>query len=99
MPELLIELASEEIPARMQLRAIGDGQHLAEKLLTENEIFQSEPKTDIKVWITPRRLVIAAEHVASRRPDRIEIYKGPRVGGTSKSCYGVCKGSGLDQSR
>lgn len=92
MPELLIELFSEEIPARMQARAAGDlGSGLASRLKAAGLNFG-----EIHPFATPRRLAIWVGHMADRSPDVAEQRKGPRVGAPAKAIEGFLRGAGLD---
>ena len=76
MTELLLELMSEEIPARMQARAAADLGELAGAALREAEL----PPAEIATFATPRRLTLVVRGVPARQPD-LEIEKrGPRVG-------------------
>ena len=74
--ELLLELLSEEIPARMQRRAIEEFVALIRDKLTAAEI----PATGLRGYVTPRRLTIIADGIPQRQPDRSEERRGPRVG-------------------
>ena len=74
--ELLLELLSEEIPARMQRRAIEDLTALVRDKLAAADI----PATSITGYVTPRRLTVIADGIPARQPDRSEERRGPRVG-------------------
>ena len=91
MPELLLELLSEEIPARMQRRAIDDLTGLLREKLTEAEI----PAADLRGYVTPRRLAIIAEGIPSTQPDRAEERRGPRVGASPQALDGFLRSVGL----
>jgi glycyl-tRNA synthetase beta chain len=91
MAELLLELLSEEIPARMQARAaddlkrlVGDGLKAAGLDFTKAEAFA-----------TPRRLALVVEGLPVSQPDLREEKKGPRVGSPEKAIEGFLKGAGL----
>jgi len=91
MAELLLELFSEEIPARMQTRAREDlarflGQALGEAGLEYKEI---------KTFATPRRLVAVVDGLPSRSPDVREEKKGPRVDAPEAAVKGFLKSAGL----
>ncbi|WP_027135931.1 glycine--tRNA ligase subunit beta [Geminicoccus roseus] len=75
MAELLIELFSEEIPARMQDPARADLARLVGTGLAEADL----AATSIRTFATPRRLVLVAEGVPERQPDRTVEKRGPRV--------------------
>ena len=91
MPELLLELFSEEIPARMQKRAEED---LARLLGDKLGVAGLRPET-LKTYSTPRRLVIVAEGLAAATPDTSEERKGPRVGAPEAAIQGFLRGAGL----
>ncbi|MGH6895376.1 MAG: glycine--tRNA ligase subunit beta [Geminicoccaceae bacterium] len=84
MPELLLELLSEEIPARMQDRAAADLGELVGAALTDAEL----PPARIETYVTPRRLALVAHGLPARQPD-LEIEKrGPRVGAPQQALDG-----------
>lgn len=91
MGELLLELLSEEIPARMQRRAIGDLVALARDKLAEAEI----PAECVRGYVTPRRLSVIAEGIPERQPDCSEERRGPRVGAPQAALDGFLRGAGL----
>ncbi len=74
--ELLLELLSEEIPAGMQRRAIADLTVLLRDKLATADI----PATDVRGYVTPRRLAVIAGGIPAAQPDRIEERRGPRLG-------------------
>ena len=76
MPDLLLELFSEEIPARMQARAAED----LRKLVTDRLVDAGLVYEGAKAFATPRRLALAVQGVPARQPDVKEEKKGPRVG-------------------
>jgi glycyl-tRNA synthetase beta chain len=91
MPELLIELFTEEIPARMQSRAAEDFKRLmAEKLTAAGLQF-----TEARSYVTPRRLALVVEGLPERQPDVTEERRGPRVGAPEQAIQGFLKGAGL----
>jgi glycyl-tRNA synthetase beta chain len=89
--ELLLELLSEEIPARMQRRAIEDLVGLVRDKLAAAEI----PAGSIRGDVTPRRLVIRADGIPARQPDRSEERRGPRVGAPQQALDGFLRATGL----
>src|SRR5690242_7030481 len=91
MAELLLELFSEEIPARMQSRARDD---LARLLGTALRDAGLEYK-DIKTFATPRRLTAVVEGLPARSPDIREERKGPRVDAPEAAIKGFLKAAGL----
>ena len=91
MPDLLLELFSEEIPARMQVRAAADLERTVNKALLDAG-FMPE---GVKAFATPRRLALVATGLPTRQPDRREEKKGPRVGAPEKAVAGFLKSAGL----
>ena len=91
MPDLLLELFSEEIPARMQARAIEDLQ----KLVTGRLVDAGLTYEGAKGFVTPRRLALAVHGLPARQPDLSEEKKGPRVGAPDKAIEGFVKSAGL----
>ncbi len=89
--ELLLELLSEEIPARMQRRAIEDMTELLRRKLAAAEI----PPAKLRGYVTPRRLVVIAEGVPPTQPDRTEERRGPRVGAPQPAIDGFLRSAGL----
>lgn len=91
MPELLVELFSEEIPARMQLRAAEDLQILAEKYLGEAGFADLKLET----FVTPRRLTLIVHNLPAQQPDRSIEIKGPRVDAPEQALTGFMQANGL----
>ena len=91
MAELLLELFSEEIPARMQSRARDDLARLLGSALGDAGL---EYK-DIKTFATPRRLTAVVEGLPARSPDIREERKGPRVDAPEAAIKGFLKAAGL----
>jgi len=92
MGELLLELLSEEIPARMQDAGIGFLEGIIRQRLLAANIPAAEP---IESYVTPRRMVIIAHGVPDRQPDQIEERRGPRVGAPKSAVEGFLRSSGL----
>src|SRR5690554_5849129 len=91
MPDLLLELFSEEIPARMQRRAAEDLKALVTNALVDAGVTYEGAKA---FW-TPRRLALhVAGLLAGSRPVT-EERKGPRVGAPDKAIEGFLRGAGL----
>ncbi len=91
MPDLLLELFSEEIPARMQVRAADDLRRLVtEKLVAEGLIYEGA-----SAFATPRRLALTVHGIPARQPDLKEERKGPRVGAPEAAIQGFLRGAGL----
>jgi glycyl-tRNA synthetase beta chain len=91
MPDLLLELFSEEIPARMQARAAED----LRKLVTDRLVEAGLVYEGAKAFVTPRRLTLAVHGVPVRQPDLREEKKGPRVGAPEQAVAGFLKVAGL----
>src|SRR5579872_3225223 len=91
MPDLLLELFSEEIPARMQARAAED----LRKLVTDRLVEAGLVYEGAKAFVTPRRLMLAVHGVPVRQPDLREEKKGPRVGAPENAIAGFLKAAGL----
>jgi glycyl-tRNA synthetase beta chain len=91
MPELLLELFSEEIPARMQARAAED----LRKLVTDRLVDAGLVYDGAKAFVTPRRLALSVHGVPARQPDLREEKKGPRVGAPENAIAGFLKAAGL----
>jgi glycyl-tRNA synthetase beta chain len=89
--ELLLELLSEEIPARMQRRAIEDLTRLLRDKLAQAEI----PAAQLHGYVTPRRLAVIAESIPATQPDRTEERRGPRVGAPQPALDGFLRSAGL----
>ncbi|CAD0183352.1 Glycine--tRNA ligase beta subunit [Ruegeria sp. THAF57] len=91
MPDLLIELFSEEIPARMQTRA---GEDL-KKRITDGLVDAGLTYAGAAALTTPRRLTLAIEGLLAESPTIREDRKGPKVGAPDKAIEGFLRGSGL----
>src|ERR1700690_3006595 len=91
MPDLLIELFSEEIPARMQRRAAED----LKKLVTDALVAAGLPYEGARAFATPRRLALTVHGLPKRSPDRREEKRGPRVGAPQGAIDGFVKSAGL----
>jgi glycyl-tRNA synthetase beta chain len=91
MPDLLFELFSEEIPARMQARAAED----LRKAVTDRLVDAGLVYDGAKAFVTPRRLALAVHGVPARQADVREEKKGPRVGAPDNAIAGFLKAAGL----
>jgi len=91
MPELLLELLSEEIPARMQPAAAAD----LKRLVTEKLGAAGLAFTDARAFATPRRLALVVEGLPATQPDTREEKRGPRVGAPEAAVQGFLKSAGL----
>jgi glycyl-tRNA synthetase beta chain len=91
MPDLLLELFSEEIPARMQAKAADDLRRMVtDKLVAEGLVYEGA-----KAFATPRRLALTVHGIPARQADLKEERKGPRVGGAEAAIAGFLKAAGL----
>ena len=91
MPDFLLELFSEEIPARMQAQAADDLRRLVTGALTEQGLsFEGAVS-----FATPRRLALHIAGLPERQQDRREVRKGPRVGAPEAAVLGFLKSAGL----
>jgi glycyl-tRNA synthetase beta chain len=91
VPDFLLELFSEEIPARMQARAAED----LRKLVTEALVGAGLLYEGAKAFVTPRRLALAVKGLPVRQPDVKEEKKGPRVGAPEGAIQGFVRAAGL----
>lgn len=92
MPDLLLELFSEEIPARMQRRAAEDLKTAVTHALVERGCAYEAALA----FATPRRLALHIVGLPARQPDLKEEKKGPRVGAPQQAIDGFLKGAGLN---
>ena len=92
MPELLLELLSEEIPARMQDRARAD----LERLVTDGLKGAGLDFSGVWTFSTPRRLGLSVEGLPEQQPDVRHERKGPRVGSPDKAIEGFLRSVGFD---
>jgi glycyl-tRNA synthetase beta chain len=91
MSDLLLELFSEEIPARMQAKAADDLRRMVtDKLVAEGLVYEGA-----KAFATPRRLALTVHGIPVRQPDLKEERRGPRVGGPDAAIQGFLKATGL----
>ncbi|MDI4232005.1 glycine--tRNA ligase subunit beta [Bradyrhizobium sp. Arg237L] len=91
MPDLLLELFSEEIPARMQAKAADDLRRMVtDKLVAEGLVYEGA-----RAFATPRRLALTVHGIPARQPDLKEERRGPRVGGPEPAIQGFLKATGL----
>ena len=91
MAEFLLELLSEEIPARMQASAAADLRRLAEKSLRDARLEWGGMAT----FVTPRRLVLQVEGLPVQQPEMRDERKGPRSDAPAKAIEGFLRSTGL----
>ncbi|MBN9005492.1 MAG: glycine--tRNA ligase subunit beta [Rhizobiales bacterium] len=91
MPDLLLELFSEEIPARMQAKAAEDLRRMVtDKLVAEGLVYEGA-----KAFATPRRLALTVHGIPVRQPDLKDERKGPKIGAPDAAVQGFLKATGL----
>lgn len=93
MPDLLLELFSEEIPARMQARAARD----LERLLLDGLAAEGFQPGGGRGFATSRRLAALITGLPAAQPARTEERKGPRVGAPAAALDGFLKAAGLSR--
>jgi glycyl-tRNA synthetase beta chain len=91
MPDLLLELFSEEIPARMQSQAAKDLERLVVGALSDRGLLFE----GVKAFAGPRRLTLAVAGLPAKQPDVNEEKKGPRVGAPQKAVEGFLRSAGV----
>src|SRR5436190_7736842 len=92
MPDLLFELFSEEIPARMQVRAAEN----LKKAVTGKLVDAGLVYDGARAFATPRRLALTVQGIPTRQPDLKEEKKGPRVGAPENAIAGFLKSAELN---
>lgn len=91
MSDLLLELLSEEIPARMQVQAAKDLERLVVGALSDGGLLFE----GARAFSGPRRLTLAIAGLPPKQPDVSEERKGPRVGAPEKAIEGFLKSAGV----
>lgn len=91
MPDLLIELFSEEIPARMQAKAATDLQ----KAMTDGLVEAGLTYAGAAAFATPRRLTLTVHGLLAQSPSLREERKGPRVDAPEQALAGFLRGAGV----
>src|ERR1700680_2705052 len=91
MPELLLELFSEEIPARMQVQAAKDLERLVWGAFADNGLLFEAARA----FAGPRRLTLVITGLPAKQPDVKEEKKGPRVNAPQAAIDGFLKSTGL----
>ncbi len=94
MSDFLLELRSEEIPARMQAGARADLEKLFRKALADAGVTLGE----ITVWSTPRRLALIARGLPLATAAVSEELKGPRAGAPPQALEGFLRKTGLSET-
>ena len=91
MPDLLLELRSEEIPARMQRKAAAD----LKRMVTDGIVDAGLTYEAAREYFTPRRLVLDLRGVTARSRDVVEERKGPGVKAPEQAIAGFLRAAGL----
>ena len=91
MAEFLLELLSEEMPARVHKGAAENLERLIAKGLTESEL----PFGSMRSFVTPRRLGLMVDALPLAQPDTKTEKRGPRVGAPEKALAGFCESNGI----
>lgn len=92
MAQFLFEIFSEEIPARMQKRAMEDLAKMVIDALAKNGINVENPKS----WVAPRRIGLCIENLPSQTPEVREEKKGPKVGAPQPAIDGFIRAAGIN---
>ncbi len=95
MPDLLIELFSEEIPARMQARARDD----LRRLVTDGLVEAGLTYASAGAFSTPRRLALTVEGLSAHSPTTREERKGPRTDAPEKALEGFLRSTGVTREQ
>lgn len=95
MPDLLIELFSEEIPARMQARARED----LKKLVTDGLVGAGLTYASAGAFSTPRRLTLTIEGLTAESPTLREERKGPATTAPEAALEGFLRSTGLTRDQ
>jgi glycyl-tRNA synthetase beta chain len=93
MPQFLLELFCEEIPARMQDGATADLARLAREGLAQADLSFDELRT----FAGPRRLALVVDGLPGAQADRVEERKGPRVGAPEAALAGFLRSAGVER--
>ena len=95
MPDLLIELFSEEIPARMQAKAADD----LKRMVTDGLVEAGLTYASAGAFHTPRRLALSVEGLTAASRDTVEERKGPRTDAPEKALEGFLRSTGLTRDQ
>lgn len=95
MPDLLIELFSEEIPARMQAKAAAD----LKKRITDGVVEAGLTYAHAAAFATPRRLCLVVDGLTTESPTLKEERKGPRADAPEKALAGFLRATGLTRDQ
>ena len=95
MPDLVLELFSEEIPARMQARAADD----LKRLVTDGLVEAGLTYASAGSFATPRRLVLTLEGLSAHSPTTREERRGPRTDAPEAAIEGFLRGAGVSRDQ
>ncbi|MFP6725454.1 MAG: glycine--tRNA ligase subunit beta [Alphaproteobacteria bacterium] len=95
MPDLLLELFGEEIPASMQARAAED----LKRLVCNGCRGANLPFETAKAYVTPRRLILRITGLPKAQPDAREEIRGPKVDAPDKAIQGFLQGNGVSRDQ
>ena len=95
MPQLLLEIFSEEIPARMQAQAARDLERLIVGGLTDRGFLNEGARS----FATPRRLTLVIEGLPAQQADVSEERKGPRVDAPDAAIQGFLRSTGMTRDQ
>ncbi len=95
MPDLLLELFSEEIPARMQAKAADD----LKRLVTNGLVDAGITYETAGAFATPSRLTLTVTGVLGQSPDQVETRRGPKIGAPDVAIDGFLRGTGLTKDQ
>jgi glycyl-tRNA synthetase beta chain len=95
MPQLLLEILSEEIPARMQGGAARDLERLFRDRMGEAGL----PFGSVQTYAGPRRLTLVAEGLPAAQGDQVEELKGPKVSAPPQALEGFLRKAGLTRDQ
>ena len=95
MPELFIELLSEEIPAKSQTDARQKIKYILEEKLKKKEIYYKTSKS----FSTPTRLVFIIDGIPEKIEQKKKIIKGPKIDAPDAALDGFIKSNNLNKSK
>jgi glycyl-tRNA synthetase beta chain len=95
MPDLLLEILSEEIPARMQAQAGRDLERLAREQLAAAGLDVGS----LRAYAGPRRLTLVGEGLPAATPDQREELKGPKASAPDQALQGFLRKTGLSREQ
>ena len=96
MADLLLDLVSEEIPARMQEGACHDLSRMLTEALVAANLWDNASK--VTALCSPRHLIAYAENIAATQPDRMVEKRGPRVDAPAAAIDGFLRSTGLSRT-